>query len=63
LLPRLTDVAAELLQTIVHQRYKQRRSIVVTSNRVIQDWGKYLRDATAHFAEDEHPFRSNVNGR
>ncbi len=46
LAPRISDAAAELLQTIVHQRYKQRRSIVVTSNRVIQDWGKYLRDAT-----------------
>jgi hypothetical protein len=29
--------AAEVLQAIVHQRYKLRRSIVVTSNRVVQD--------------------------
>jgi DNA replication protein DnaC len=29
-----------------HQRYKRRASIVVTSNRVVQDWGKYLGDAT-----------------
>ena len=36
----------ELLQTLVHQRYKTRRSIVVTSNRVVQDWGKYLGDNT-----------------
>ncbi len=43
---RIGDVAAELLQTVVHQRYKHRRSIVVTSNRVVQDWGKYLGDAT-----------------
>ncbi|TDF93433.1 ATP-binding protein, partial [Paraburkholderia guartelaensis] len=35
-----------LLQTLVHQRYKQRRSILVTSNRVVQDWGRYLRDST-----------------
>ncbi|OZA84462.1 MAG: ATP-binding protein, partial [Burkholderiales bacterium 34-67-9] len=38
--------AAEVLQAIVHQRYKLRRSIVITSNRVVQDWGKYLGDAT-----------------
>jgi hypothetical protein len=30
----------------VRQRYKLRRSIVITSNRVVQDWGKYLGDAT-----------------
>ena len=43
---RIAEVSAELLQAIVHQRYKLRRSIVVTSNRVVQDWGKYLGDAT-----------------
>ncbi|MEO6959579.1 MAG: IS21-like element helper ATPase IstB [Burkholderiaceae bacterium] len=43
---RITERAAELLQAIVHQRYKLRRSIVVTSNRVVQDWGKYLGEAT-----------------
>ena len=43
---RIADVSAELLQAIVHQRYKLRRSIVVTSNRVVQDWGRYLGDAT-----------------
>ena len=43
---RIGDAAAELLQAIVHQRYKHRRSIIVTSNRVVQDWGKYLGDAT-----------------
>ncbi len=43
---RITDAGAELLQTVVHQRYKLRRSIVVTSNRVVQDWGKYLGDDT-----------------
>ena len=35
-----------MLQAIVHQRYKLRRSVVVTSNRVVQDWGRYLGDAT-----------------
>lgn len=43
---RMTEHAAEVLQAIVHQRYKLRRAIVVTSNRVVQDWGKYLGDAT-----------------
>jgi DNA replication protein DnaC len=43
---RIADMAAEVLQAIVHQRYKHRRSIVITSNRVVQDWGKYLGDAT-----------------
>ena len=43
---RMADVSAELLQAIVHQRYKLRRSIVITSNRIVQDWGKYLADAT-----------------
>jgi DNA replication protein DnaC len=43
---RIADVSAELLQAIVHQRYKLRRSIIVTSNRVVQDWGKYLGDVT-----------------
>ena len=43
---RITAEAAEALQAIVHQRYKLRRALVVTSNRVVQDWGKYLGDAT-----------------
>ena len=43
---RIADAGAELLQTVIHQRYKLRRSVVVTSNRVVQDWGKYLGDNT-----------------
>jgi DNA replication protein DnaC len=43
---RISELAAEVLQSIVHRRYKQRRSIVITSNRVVLDWGKYLGDAT-----------------
>lgn len=35
----ISEAAAELLQTVVHQRYKLRRSLVITSNRVVQDWG------------------------
>ncbi len=43
---RISDGAAELLQTVVHRRYKARRSIVVTSNRVVEDWRQYLGDHT-----------------
>ncbi len=32
---RITDASAELLQAVVHQRYKRRASIVVTSNRIV----------------------------
>jgi DNA replication protein DnaC len=42
----LADVSAEVLQAIVHQRYKLRCSVIVTSNRIVQDWGKYLGDNT-----------------
>jgi DNA replication protein DnaC len=40
---RIGDKAAELLQTLVYKRYKLKRSIVVTSNRVVQDWGQVPR--------------------
>nr|XP_019703393.1 uncharacterized protein LOC109505345 [Elaeis guineensis] len=43
---RISEHAAEVLQAIVHQRYKLRRAVLITSNRVVQDWGKYLGDAT-----------------
>lgn len=43
---RIGQGAGELLQTLVHQRYKLKRSIMVTSNRVVQDWAKYLGDTT-----------------
>jgi DNA replication protein DnaC len=36
---RISDAGGELLQSLVHQRYRLNRSIVVTSNRVVQDWG------------------------
>ena len=39
---RISDGAAELLQTVVHQRYKLRKSILVTSNSIVEDWGKYF---------------------
>ena len=37
--------AADELQSIVHKRYKLRRSTLITSNRIIGDWEKYLGDA------------------
>ena len=43
---RISEHAAEVLQDIVHQRYKLRRSVVATSNRVVQDWDRYLGDAS-----------------
>jgi DNA replication protein DnaC len=43
---RLPEGGAELLQSLIHQRYKLRRSLVVTTNRVIADWGTYLGDNT-----------------
>ncbi|MEX3937913.1 ATP-binding protein, partial [Paraburkholderia phymatum] len=42
----IPDDAGALLQMLIHQRYKLRRSVVVTSNRVVQDWGAYLGDNT-----------------
>lgn len=38
----IPDDAGTLLQTLIHQRYKLHRSVIVTSNRVVQDWGTYL---------------------
>ena len=43
---RIPEGAGELLQLIIHQRYKLHRSVIVTSNRVVQDWGAYLGDNT-----------------
>ena len=43
---RVSDHGVELLQTLVHQRYKLRRSVLITSNRVVQDCGRYFGDAT-----------------
>ncbi|SCC91720.1 hypothetical protein THIX_100024 [Thiomonas sp. X19] len=43
---RISDVGAGLRQTVVQQRYKHRRSLIAISNRVVQDWGQYLGDAT-----------------
>jgi hypothetical protein len=42
----IPDAAGALLQTLIHLRYKLHRSVVVTPNRVVQDWGAYLGDNT-----------------
>lgn len=40
----ISEDAGAWLQTLIHQRYKLwrnklRRGVIVTSNRVVQDWG------------------------
>jgi DNA replication protein DnaC len=42
----IPDDAGALLQSLIHRRYKLRRSVVVTSNRIVDDWGAYLGDNT-----------------
>lgn len=36
--------SADELQSILHKRYKRNLSTIITSNRPIVDWGKYLGD-------------------
>jgi len=43
---QIVPEAADTLQSIIHRRYKLRRSSLITSNRVVEDWEKYLGDAT-----------------
>ena len=42
---QLPPEAADALQSILHKRYKLRRSSLITSNRIIEDWHKFLGDA------------------
>ena len=42
---RIAQESTDELQSMVHKRYKLRRSTLITSNRVIADWEKYLGDA------------------
>jgi len=37
--------SADILQSALHKRYKLRRSSIITSNRIIDDWHKFLGDA------------------
>jgi DNA replication protein DnaC len=58
---RISDKVGELLQTLVYPRYKLKRSIVVTSNPGLQDWGKYLDDKTmATTVLDRLMHRANI---
>ena len=41
----LAPQGADELQSLLHKRYKLRRSVLVTSNRIVGDWEKYLGDA------------------
>ena len=42
---QLPDHSADLMQALLHQRYKLRRSILITSNRVLEDWSTFIGDA------------------
>ena len=42
---QLPSECADTLQSILHKRYKLRRSALITSNRIIDDWHKFLGDA------------------
>ena len=42
---QLPPESADTLQSILHQRYKLRRSSLITSNRIMDDWHKFLGDA------------------
>jgi DNA replication protein DnaC len=41
---KLNPDLSEVLQQILHKRYKMRRSTLITSNRVMSDWGGFLGD-------------------
>ena len=36
---------AGILQSLLHQRYKLRRSTLITANRILDDWKSFLGDA------------------
>lgn len=41
---RIAQECADELQALIHKRYKLRRSVLITSNRIIADWESYLGD-------------------
>lgn len=49
-LRKLPPNAVEEFQEIIFARYRKKRSILVTSNRVLEDWSKLLGDAAASSA-------------
>jgi DNA replication protein DnaC len=42
---KIAHETADELQSLLHKRYKRRTSTLITSNRIISDWEKYLGDA------------------
>jgi DNA replication protein DnaC len=44
---RLPKTAADDLLDVIIERYRQRKSSLITSNRPIEDWGKLLEDNAA----------------
>ena len=42
---KLSDELSQILQSIIHKRYKHRQSTIITSNRIISDWEKLLGDS------------------
>ena len=42
---QLSTQSADILQSLIHKRYKLRRSTLITSNRVLDDWKAFLGDA------------------
>ncbi len=47
---KIPDNAADDLLDIILNRYSKRKSTLITSNRVIEDWGKLLQDNAASSA-------------
>ncbi|MCB1805589.1 MAG: ATP-binding protein, partial [Candidatus Competibacteraceae bacterium] len=41
---RIAQECADELQSLIHKRYKLRRSVLITSNRIIADRDAYLGD-------------------
>jgi len=41
---KLSGELSQILQVILHKRYKTRRSTLITSNRIVKDWDKFLGD-------------------
>lgn len=49
-LRKIPSTAIEELQEVIFGRYRKKRSTLVTSNRVVDDWAKLLGDAAASSA-------------
>ncbi|EFK07149.1 conserved hypothetical protein [delta proteobacterium NaphS2] len=47
---KMPEQAADDLLEIILNRYSAKKSTLLTSNRLVEDWGKLLRDNTASSA-------------